>query len=147
MGMGGVGILFGMWYNVFDSNGPAVGLRVQSSGSERVSKRAGVLFMKSNGKSQMSIGLRFILCLPAVCVWLCTAYFGLKWFRHIAGGTITYGSEAAAILLPILSSLAFVGVLGSFVAVVLTCFGRMKLRWQSIIFCAGLICLWSIAGN
>ena len=98
-------------------------------------------------QGDMNIGLRFILCLPAVCVWLCAAYFALKWFGHMARGTITYGNEVAAILLPILSSLAFVGVLGSFVAVVMTCFSKMKLRWQGIIFCAGLIFLWSIAGN
>lgn len=98
-------------------------------------------------KQDMNIGLRLILCLPAVCVWLSATYFAFKWFSHMVRGTITYGSEAAAILVPMLSSLAFVGVVGSIVAVVMTCFGKMKLRWQGIIFCAGLIFLWSIAGN
>ena len=98
-------------------------------------------------QGDMNIGLRVILCLPGVCVWLSAAYFALKWFSHMARGTITYGNEAAAILLPILSSLAFVGVFGSLAAVVMSCFGKMKLRWQGIIFCAGLIVLWSIAGN
>lgn len=95
----------------------------------------------------MNTGLRLILCLPAVCVWSAAAYFAFKWFGHMAGGTITYANTAAAILVPALSSLAFVGALGSFVAVVMTCFGKMKLRWQGMIFCAGLILLWSIAGN
>jgi len=95
----------------------------------------------------MNIGLRFVLCLPAVCVWLAAAYFALKWFGHMARGTITYGNERAAIMVPLLSGLALVGALGSLVAVGLTCFGKMKLRWQGIIFCAGLIFLWSIAGN
>jgi hypothetical protein len=98
-------------------------------------------------QDDMSIGLRLILCLPAVCVWLSAAYFALKWFGHMARGTITYGNEVAAILLPILSGLAFVGVLGSLAAAVMTCFGKMKLRWQVIILCAGLIVLWSIAGD
>jgi hypothetical protein len=98
-------------------------------------------------KGDINTGLRVILCLPGVCVWLSAAYFALKWFGHIARGTITYGNEAAAILLPILSSLAFVGVLGSLAAAVMTCFGKMKMRWQGIIFCAGLIVLWSIAGD
>jgi len=95
----------------------------------------------------MSTLLRFILCLPAVCVWLCAAYFALKWFGYMARGAITYANQLSAILLVALSILAFVGVLGSSVAVVMTCLGKMKLRWQGIIFCAGLIVLWSIAGD
>ena len=98
-------------------------------------------------QSYMSTGLRVILCLPGVCVWLSAAYFALKWFTHMARGTITYGNEATAILLPILSILAFIGVLGSLAAAAMTGFGKMKLRWQVIIFCAGLIVLWSIAGD
>ncbi len=101
----------------------------------------------ANKQGDMNTGLRLILCLPAVCVWLAGAYFALKWFGHMARGTITYGNGAAAILVPVLSSLAFVGALGSFVAVGMTCFVKMKLRWQTLIFCAGLILLWSIAGN
>jgi hypothetical protein len=101
----------------------------------------------ANKQGDMNTGLRLILCLPAVCVWSAAAYFAFKWFAHMARGTITYGDGAAAILVPVLSSLAFVGALGSFVAVGLTCFGKMKLRWQILIFCAGLILLWSIAGN
>ena len=95
----------------------------------------------------LNMGLRFVLCLPAVCVWLAAAYFAFKWFGHMVRGTITSGDGAAAILVPVLSSLAFVGALGSFVAVGLTCFGKMKLRWQTLIFCAGSILLWSIAGD
>lgn len=101
----------------------------------------------ANKQGDMNIGLRLILCLPAVCVWLTAAYFALKWFGHMARGTITYGNTAAAILVPALSSLAFVGALVSFVAVGMTFLGKMKLRWQGIIFCAGLILLWAIAGN
>ncbi len=95
----------------------------------------------------MNVGLRLILCLPAVCIWLAAVYFALKWFGHMAGGTITYGSGAAAILVPALSGLAFVGALGSLVVVAMTCFGKVRLRWQVLIFCAGLIFLCSIAGN
>jgi hypothetical protein len=98
-------------------------------------------------RGDMNTGLRVILCLASVCIWLCAAYFALKWFGHIARGTITYGNEAAAILLPILSSLTFVGALGSLIAVVMTYFGKMKFRWQVIIFCTGLIVLWSIGGD
>lgn len=95
----------------------------------------------------MNIGLRFVLCLPAVFVWLAAACFALKWFGHIARGTITYGNQRAAVMVPLLSSLALVGALGSLVALAMTCFGRMKLRWQILIFCAGLILLLSIAGD
>ena len=101
----------------------------------------------ANKQGEKNTGLRLILCLPAGCVWLAAAYSALKWFGHMARGTITYGNGAAAILVPALSSLAFVGALVSLVAVVMTCFGKMKLRWQGMIFCAGLILLWSIAGN
>ena len=101
----------------------------------------------ANKPGDMNTGLRLVLCLPAVCVWMAATYFALKWFGHMARGTITYGNGAAAILLPILSGLAFVGALGSLFTVAMTCFGKMKLRWQSVLFCAGLILLWSIAGN
>ncbi len=101
----------------------------------------------ANKQGDMNTGLRLILCLPAVCVWMAAAYFAFKWFGHMARGTITYGNGATAILVPLLSSLAFVGALGSLVAVGMTFLGKMKLRWQGIIFCAGLILLWSIAGN
>ena len=95
----------------------------------------------------MNIGLRLILCLPSVFVWLAAASFALKWFGHIARGTITYGNERAAIMVPLLSGLALVGALGSLVALAMTCFGKMKLRWQTLIFFAGLILLLSIAGD
>ena len=98
-------------------------------------------------KGEMNKGLRFVLCLPAVCVWLAAACFALRWFGHIAIGTITYGNERAAVMVPLLSGLALVGALGSLVALALTCFGKMKLRWQILIFCAGLILLFSIAGD
>ena len=98
-------------------------------------------------QGDMNIGLRLVFCLPVVCVWLYAAYFALKWFGHMARGTITYGNEATAILLPVLSSLALVGALGSFITVVMTCFGRMKLRWQIIVFFMGLLLLWMIAGD
>ena len=95
----------------------------------------------------MNIGLRLILCLPSVFVWLAAACFAFKWFGHMARGTITYGNERAAIMVPLLSSMALVGALGSLVAVAMTCFGKMKLRWQGIIFFAGLLFLLSIAGD
>jgi len=98
-------------------------------------------------QNDANIGLRVILCLGGVCVWLYAAYFALKWLGHIARGTISYGSETAAILLPILSILVFAGAIGSIAAAVMTFSGKIKLRWQVIIFCAGLIVLWAIAGN
>jgi hypothetical protein len=101
----------------------------------------------ANKQGDMNTGFRLILCLPAVCVWMAAAYFAFKWFGYMARCTITYGDGAAAILVPVLSSLALVGALGSLVAVAMTCFGKMKLRWQTLIFCTGLILLWSIAGN
>lgn len=101
----------------------------------------------ANKQGDMNTGLRLIFCLPAVCVWLAAASFALKWFGHIARGTITYGNERAAVIVPFLSGLVLVGALVSLVAVAMTFFGRMKLRWQGVLFCAGLILLWSIAGN
>ena len=98
-------------------------------------------------KGDMNIGLRLILCLPAVFVWLAAACFAFKWFVYMARGTITYGNQRAAVMVPLLSSLALVGALGSLVAVAMTCLGKMKLQWQTLIFCAGLILLWSIAGD
>jgi hypothetical protein len=83
----------------------------------------------ANKQGDMNTGLRLILCLPAVCVWSAVAYFAFKWFGHMARGTITYANATAAILVPVLSSLALVGALGSFVAFGMTCFGKLKLRW------------------
>ncbi len=95
----------------------------------------------------MNKGFRFVLCLPGVCVWLAAASFALKWFGHIARGTITYGNERAAIMVPLLSGLALVGALGCLVALAMTCLGIIKLRWQILVFCAGLILLLLIAGD
>ena len=98
-------------------------------------------------KCDMNRGLRLILCLPSVFVWLAATCFAVKWFGHMARGTITYGNERAAVMVPLLSGLALVGALGCLVALGMTCFGRMKLRWQTLIFCAGLILLFLIAGD
>jgi hypothetical protein len=98
-------------------------------------------------RCDMNKGFRFVLCLPGVCVWLAAACFALKWFGHIARGTITYGNERAAVMVPLLSGLALVGALGSFVAVAMTCLGIIKLRWQILVFCAGLILLFLISGD
>ena len=98
-------------------------------------------------QGNMNKWLRAILCLPGVCVWLCAADFAFKWFGHIARGTISYGSETAAILLPILSIAALAGAIGSIAAIAMTFSGKMNLRWQGVILCAGLIVLWSIAGD
>ena len=95
----------------------------------------------------MKMGLRFILCLPAVFVWLAAASFAVKWFGHIARGTITYGNERATVMVPLLSGLAVVGAMGCLVAVAMTCLGIIKLRWQTLVFCAGLLLLLSIAGD
>jgi hypothetical protein len=98
-------------------------------------------------RRDLNLGLHLILCLPAVCVWLSATYFAFKWFSHMLRGTISYSNSTAAVLVPLLSSMALVGALGSCIVVVMTCFGKIKLRWQILIFLAGLILLWSIAGN
>ena len=95
----------------------------------------------------MNIYLRLILCLPSVCVWLTAACFAFKWFGHIAGGTITYGNERAAVMVPLLSGLALVGALASLVVLAMTFFDKIKLGWQILLFMAGLILLFSIAGD
>ena len=98
-------------------------------------------------KCDMNKGFRFVSCLPGVFVWLAAACFALKWFGHMARGTITYGNERAAIMVPLLSGLALVGALGSLFVLAMTCFGKIKLRWQILVFCAGLILLFLIAGD
>ena len=98
-------------------------------------------------KCDMNKGFLFVLCLPGVCVWLAAASFALKWFGHIARGTITYGNERAAIMVPLLSGFALLGAMGCLVAVVMTCLGIIKMRWQTLIFFAGLLLLLSIAGD
>jgi Co/Zn/Cd efflux system component len=95
----------------------------------------------------MNKGFRVVLCLPGVCVWLAAASFALKWFGHMARGTITYGNERAAIMVPLLSGLALVGALVCLVALAMTCLGRIKLRWQILVFCAGLTLLFLIVGD
>ena len=98
-------------------------------------------------RSGMNKGFRFVFCLPGVCVWLAAASFALKWFGHMARGTITYGNERAAIMVPLLIGLALAGALACLVALATTCLGRIKLRWQILVFCAGLILLLLIAGD
>jgi hypothetical protein len=50
-------------------------------------------------------------------------------------------------MVPLLSSLALVGALASLVVLTMTCFGKVKLHWQILLFIAGLILLFSIAGD
>jgi hypothetical protein len=101
----------------------------------------------ANKKGDMKTGFRFVLCLPSVCVWLAAACFAFKWFGHMARGTITYGNERAAIMVPLLSGLALAGALGSLAILVMTCLGKIKVRWQALTFLAGLILLCLIAGD
>jgi len=83
----------------------------------------------------------------SILPWLLASGFAMKWFSHMANGTISYGSTTSKAVLQSLSLLAFVGLMGAIVL----CFASFKwkpqTKWQVTLFFAGLILLLCIAGD
>jgi hypothetical protein len=84
---------------------------------------------------------RMIIGIGSVCIWLYASFFALKWFGHIADGTITYSGMTAAVAVPLLSGLALLGAVASVILLILTTYGKVKPFWQPVMLFLGIL-LW-----
>ncbi len=90
---------------------------------------------------------RTIIGITSVCIWLYAAYFALKWFGHMANGTITYNGSTAAVVVPVLSGLALLGAVGSLVLLIMTRYGKVKPSWQPVMLLLGIVMCLLIQGH
>jgi len=90
---------------------------------------------------------RTIIGIASVCIWLYAAYFALKWFGHMANGTITYNDRTAAVVVPVLSGLALLGAVGSLILLIMTRYGKVKPFWQPVMLFLGIVICLLIQGH
>jgi len=90
---------------------------------------------------------RTIIGIASVCIWLYAAYFALKWFGHMANGTITYNGRTAAVVVPVLSGLALLGAVSSVTLLIMTRFGKVRTFWQTVLLFLGIILSLLIQGH
>lgn len=90
---------------------------------------------------------RIITGIASVCVWFYAAYFALKWFGHMANGSITYNSRATAVTLPVLSVLVLLGAVCSVILLILTRCGKVKAFWQPVMLVLGILFCLLIQGD
>ncbi len=90
---------------------------------------------------------RKIIGIASVCIWTYAAYFALKWFGHMANGTITYNGRTAAVVVPVLSGLALLGAVGSVILLIMTRFGKVKPFWQPVMLFLGIVMCLLIQGH
>ena len=83
----------------------------------------------------------------SILPWIVACVFALKWFEHMASGTISYGSELDGTVLHGLCVIAFVGFALTMALAVMSFKWNIKIKWQAILFIAGLLSFWSIVGN
>ena len=90
---------------------------------------------------------RTIIGITSVCIWLYAAYFALKWFGHMANGTITFNGRTAAVVVPVLSGLALLGAVGSVTLLIMTRFAKVKPFWQTMMLVLGIVMCLLIQGH
>ncbi len=90
---------------------------------------------------------RTIIGIASVCIWLYAAYFALKWFGHMANGTITYNDSTTAVVVPVLSGLAILGAVGSLILLIMTRYGKVKPFWQPVMLFLGIVMCLLIQGH
>ena len=90
---------------------------------------------------------RTIIGITSVCIWPYAAYFALKWFGHMANGTITFNGRTAAVVVPVLSGLALLGAVGSVILLIMTRYGKVKPFWQQVMLVLGIVICLLIQGH
>ena len=83
----------------------------------------------------------------SILPWLLASGFAMKWFSHMAKGTISYGSEASKVMLQGFSLLAFVGLAGAIILCIASFKWKPQTKWQVVLFFAGMILLLCIVGD
>ncbi len=90
---------------------------------------------------------RTIIGIGSVCIWLYASFFALKWFGHMANGTISYSGITAAVAVPLLSGLALLGAVASVILLILTTYGKVKPFWQAVMLFFGIVLCLLIQGD
>jgi hypothetical protein len=74
----------------------------------------------------MKTALRTIIGIASVCIWIYAAYFALKWFGHMVGGTISYNGRTSAVVVPALSGLVLLGAVCAVILFIMARYGIEK---------------------
>ena len=83
----------------------------------------------------------------SILPWLLASRFAVKWFSHMANGTISYGSKASEIVLKSLSLTAFIGLIVTTILCIASFKWKPQTKWQAALFFAGIILLLCIVGG
>jgi len=95
----------------------------------------------------MKTTLRTIIGIVSVCIWMYAAYFALKWFGHMANGTISYNGRTSAVLVPALSGLVLLGAVGSVILFIMTRYGKIRPFWTTGMLVLGILFWFFIRGD
>ena len=95
----------------------------------------------------MKTALRTIIGIASVCIWMYAAYFALKWFGHMANGTISYNGRTTAVVAPALSGLVLLGAACSVIMFIMTRYGKIRSLWKTVILFLGMLFCLLIQGD
>ncbi len=95
----------------------------------------------------MKTALRTIIGISSVCIWMYAGYFALKWFGHMAEGTISYNGRAAAVVVPALSGLVLLGAACSVILFIMTRYGKIRPFWMTVMMFLGIFFCLLIPGG
>lgn len=97
--------------------------------------------------SYMKTMSRNIIGIASVCIWMYAAYFALKWFGHIAHGTISYNGRTSAVVVPALSGLVLLGAVCSVILFIMTRYDKIRPFWTSVMLVSGIFMWFLIKGD
>ncbi len=95
----------------------------------------------------MKTALRAIIGITSVCIWMYASYFALKWFGHMANGTISYNGRTSAVVVPALSGLVLLGALCSVILFIMTRYGKIRPFWTTVMLVLGIFMWFLIKGD
>ena len=95
----------------------------------------------------MKAALGTIIDIASVCIWMYAGYFALKWFGHMADGTISYNGRVAAVVVPALSGLVLLGAVCSVILFIMIRYGKIRPFWTKVMLVLGILMWFLIKGN
>ena len=87
----------------------------------------------------MKAALGTIIDIASVCIWMYAGYFALKWFGHMADGTISSNGRTSAVVVPALSGLVLLGAVSSVILFIMTRYGKIKSFWTTVMMILGTL--------
>ncbi|MHC4582983.1 MAG: hypothetical protein ACYS3N_00540 [Planctomycetota bacterium] len=95
----------------------------------------------------MKTALRTIIGIASVCIWIYAAYFALKWFGHMVGGTISYNGRTSAVVVPALSGLVLLGAVCAVILFIMARYGKIRPFWTTVMLVLGILFYLLIQGD